>query len=199
MPLQEAMLQDKPGYRWGDSGHIYTYTPGNEVSRKEAKRKAIIQGVAIEGGDVTGMINKSYDELVNDDNFDIEFVVKNFEDEDNCVFGWAYIAKNEDGSQQYDHSGEFVDDMNDLEIATYAFNLAFRESGFMHVGKAKGYLIESFIFTKEKMEKLGIPEGILPQGVWLGFVFPDDEDYQTIKRMKNPMFSIQGTAIKEEV
>lgn len=50
MPLQTCTLDDKPGYRWGDAGKCYTYEPGNEASRKAAKKKAIRQGVAIEGG-----------------------------------------------------------------------------------------------------------------------------------------------------
>jgi hypothetical protein len=193
MPLQTCTSDGKPAYRWGEHGKAYTYNPNDEASRKEAKRKAIIQGVAIEGGSVEGMIGKEREDI------NIEFVVKDYNDEDNCIFGWAYVAKDEHGNQMYDHSGEFVDDIHDLEIASYVFNLAFRESGFYHVGKAKGYLIEGMAFTREKMKKMGIPEGTLPEGIWAGFFFPDDEDYALIKEMENPMFSIQGTAIKEEV
>jgi hypothetical protein len=47
MPVQTCTLDGKPGYRWGDSGKCYTYAAGNEPARKQAKRKAYIQGVAI--------------------------------------------------------------------------------------------------------------------------------------------------------
>ena len=47
MPIQECNIEDKPGYQWGETGKCYTYTPGNEESRKEAKRKAYIQGYAM--------------------------------------------------------------------------------------------------------------------------------------------------------
>ena len=88
-------------------------------------------------------------------------------------------------------------DFNDLKMLI--FKSGFQESGFMHVGYSKGYLVESMVFSKEKMDALNIPEGILPQGAWVGFFFPDDADYKFIKSMKNPMFSIQGSAIKQEI
>jgi len=37
----------KPGFKWGKSGKCYVYTPGNKISRKQAKVKAIKQGLAI--------------------------------------------------------------------------------------------------------------------------------------------------------
>ena len=48
MPLNTCRQDNKPGFKWGDSGHCYTYTEGNESSRAEAKRKAMIQARAIE-------------------------------------------------------------------------------------------------------------------------------------------------------
>ncbi|MHA1302897.1 MAG: XkdF-like putative serine protease domain-containing protein [Candidatus Heimdallarchaeaceae archaeon] len=199
MPIQNCYENNKPGYRWGEAGKCYTYTPGNEASRKNAKRKAILQGVAIEGGSIKETIKEfAKDEK---ENIDMEFVAKNFNDEQNIVFGWAYIAQDEKGNQLVDHSGETVlkEDFYDFENGIYAFNLAFRESGFMHLGKAKGFLVESMVFSKEKMDALNIPEGTLPHGAWVGFFFPNDEDYNFIKSMKSPMFSIQGSAIKQEI
>lgn len=48
MPLQRVRKNGKPGYRWGDSGAVYTYTPGDAASREAAKAKADRQGRAIE-------------------------------------------------------------------------------------------------------------------------------------------------------
>jgi hypothetical protein len=53
MPIQECSRDGKPGYQWGESGKCYTYASGNEEARKEAKRKAYIQGYAI--GELTEM------------------------------------------------------------------------------------------------------------------------------------------------
>jgi hypothetical protein len=49
MPIKSCKLDNKPGYKWGDEGKCYTYTPGDETSRKAAKKKAIKQGLAVEG------------------------------------------------------------------------------------------------------------------------------------------------------
>lgn len=47
MPVKECEDNKKPGYKWGDSGFCYVYEPKNTKSRNQAKRKAIIQGIAI--------------------------------------------------------------------------------------------------------------------------------------------------------
>jgi len=54
MPVKPCRSDGKPGFKWGDSGKCYTYTPGNETSRKRAKDKAAKQGRAIQ-------VNKSSD------------------------------------------------------------------------------------------------------------------------------------------
>ncbi len=49
MPIKQCSDKDgKPGFKYGDSGHCYTYTPGDEASKKAAKSKAVKQGQAIE-------------------------------------------------------------------------------------------------------------------------------------------------------
>lgn len=48
MPVKECQEEGKPGFKYGDSGKCYTYTEGDEASKKAAQRKAHIQGYAIE-------------------------------------------------------------------------------------------------------------------------------------------------------
>lgn len=48
MPVQKCRSKGKLGYKYGKSGKCYTYTSGNERSRKAAKRRAYLQGIAIE-------------------------------------------------------------------------------------------------------------------------------------------------------
>jgi SPP1 gp7 family putative phage head morphogenesis protein len=48
MPVHPASEDGKPGYRWGETGKVYTYTRGNEASRRRAKMLAARQGRAIE-------------------------------------------------------------------------------------------------------------------------------------------------------
>jgi hypothetical protein len=47
MPIRECRLNGKPGYKYGESGKCYTYTPGNTQSRVAARQKAEKQAAAI--------------------------------------------------------------------------------------------------------------------------------------------------------
>lgn len=47
MPIKSCEENKKPGFKWGDSGKCYTYTPKNEGSLRNARKKAAIQGLAI--------------------------------------------------------------------------------------------------------------------------------------------------------
>ena len=189
MPVIACMENGKPGFKYGQSGKCYTYTAGDETGRNTAKRKAVMQGTAIAQN--TG------------ENVNIKMKMEKarFDDENNLIFGWGYVAIKKDGQQVIDFSKERVteENMKDLELAVYGFNVGGRRSGFGHQGPARGYLVESMVFTKEKMIKMEITEDSLPQAVWLGFWFPNDEDYDFIKKMKSPMFSMEGSAIKEVI
>jgi hypothetical protein len=46
MPIGRCTEGGKPGVKWGATGKCYTYTPGNEASRKAAIKKAQAQGYA---------------------------------------------------------------------------------------------------------------------------------------------------------
>lgn len=48
MPVKPCQSDGKPGYKYGDSGHCYTYKEGDMRSEKEAWDKAVAQGRAIE-------------------------------------------------------------------------------------------------------------------------------------------------------
>lgn len=47
MPIESCQSNGNPGYRWGNQGKCYTYNPSNEGSKKNAKKKATLQGIAI--------------------------------------------------------------------------------------------------------------------------------------------------------
>ena len=48
MPVRRTTHKGKPGFQWGSSGKVYTYTQGNAEQEREAKRRAELQGRAIE-------------------------------------------------------------------------------------------------------------------------------------------------------
>jgi hypothetical protein len=191
MPIMECTMDDgTKGYKYGDSGKCY-----------KEKQKAILQGVAI---------SQNSDEKLELSKEDMEYLMKEigedkkFEpmmknEELQMLFGWTYVAQRPDGEMVIDHSGEFVKEENfeDLENATYIFNIAYRQADIRHSCVAKGILIESVVMTKEKQKAMGIPEGIVPLGVWQGYWFPDKDDWSEIRKMKSPMYSLYGSAVKE--
>lgn len=126
---------------------------------------------------------------------DVFKIAKSAEDEQ-LVFGWANIAIDAAGEYPLDWDGD-ITDPSDLEKAAYNFVLKYRATGEQHQGEAKGELVESIMFTKEKQQALGIPEGTLPEGWWVGFHVPDKEVFAKIKSGEYQMFSVEGTAIRD--
>lgn len=47
MPIKSCQINNNPGYKWGSAGKCYEYTPNDDSSKYEAKKKAIAQGIAI--------------------------------------------------------------------------------------------------------------------------------------------------------
>jgi len=114
------------------------------------------------------------------------------------VFGWASVAVDCAGELITDWQDDQID-VEDLEAAAYQFNLEFRETGIEHAGEAVGHLVESFMVTPEKLEKMGLAPDCLPQGLWVGFYIPDQTVFAKVVDGTFSMFSIQGTALREEV
>lgn len=119
-------------------------------------------------------------------------------DDQMLAFGWANVAIRTDGEQIIDYQGDIVEP-EELEKAAYEFVELYREGGEMHERGGVAVLIESCVFTKEKMEKMGIPDGTLPEGWWIGFKVLDPDVWAKIKDGTYTMFSIEGEAIREEV
>lgn len=124
------------------------------------------------------------------------FNITKSKDDEQLVFGWANIAIDTTGNFPIDWDGDFTDP-SDLEKAAYSFVLKYRQTGENHEGEAKGELVESVMFTKEKQEAMGIPEGVVPEGWWVGFHVPDAEVFAKIKSGEYQMFSVQGQAIRK--
>lgn len=122
--------------------------------------------------------------------------IAKYRDDEKLVFGWASVAKDATGQAPLDWQGDVIDP-EDLENAVYKFNLEFRESNDMHQpNSVNGTLVESVMFTKEKMKAMGIPEGIVPEGWWVGFKIEDPVAYQKVKTGVYKMFSIEGSATR---
>lgn len=129
-----------------------------------------------------------------------QFHIKKADEEQRLVFGWASVAVRVDGSQIIDHQGD-VWEPEDLEEAAYQYVLHFRDAGEEHIPglRKKAKLVESVVFTKEKMAAIGIPEGTVPEGWWIGFKVHDEATWEKIKSGQYSMFSIEGTGMRQEI
>lgn len=126
------------------------------------------------------------------------FNIQKSSDDKRLAFGWASISEDESGTALVDLSKDVIDPET-LERAAYEFVRLYREGGEMHERGDCAVLVESVVFTKEKMAAMGIPDGILPTGWWIGFYVTDDEVWEKVKSGEYPMFSIEGMAIQETV
>jgi hypothetical protein len=115
------------------------------------------------------------------------------------VFGWASVVTKADGTVVEDHQGDIIDP-DELEQAAYQFMSDSRASGVDHDGQTPdGEVIESMVMTTAKARAMGIPDGAVPTGWWLGVHIPDAEAFAKARAGERAFFSIEGTAIREPV
>lgn len=113
------------------------------------------------------------------------------------VFGWAYVAKDGSGEVLIDKQGDFIDDPEELEAPVYAFVMDSRRGDAMHFKKNVAHLIESMVFTPEKIEKMGLT-GVIPElAWWTGWQVTDDDTWSLVKSGKFKGFSIGGVGVRE--
>ncbi len=115
------------------------------------------------------------------------------------VFGWASVSITVDGEILEDRQNDSIEPET-LESAAYEYVLNFRDAGEEHIPglRKKARLVESCVFTREKQKAMGIPDGTLPVGWWVGFYVDDNEAWEKIKNGTYKMFSIEGTASRVE-
>lgn len=127
-----------------------------------------------------------------------QFAIKKADDERHLAFGFAYISQDEAGHQTEDHSGDQLEP-GELESAAYRFVELYREGGEMHERGGCAVLVESMVFTKEKQRALGIPDGTLPVGWWIGFKVTDEDVWAKVRDGTYSMLSIEGSAVREKI
>lgn len=119
------------------------------------------------------------------------------DDDNHLVFGWANVSIRASGEVVVDSHDDVIDP-DTLEAAAYLFTLSFRDTGVMHQGESVGKLVESFFVNPDKLTKMGLPSDALATGWWVGFHIENDEVWNLVKNGTYSMFSIQGTAVREE-
>jgi hypothetical protein len=158
-------------------------------------RNSVTESVYLEDGTYVS-IDRSESIYIDEPITEVD--IAKMSDDQHLVFGWANVSINTDGSVPLDWQGDITSPQV-LEKAAYQYVLKNKGTGEMHQGDTVGYLVESVMFTKQKCEAMGIPEGVVPDGWWIGFYVPDDEVVAKIKDGTYNMFSIQGKAKKLKV
>ncbi len=127
-----------------------------------------------------------------------KFRIAKSDDDRMLAFGWANVSVRTDGELIEDWQDDIVEP-EELENAAYKFVEFYREGGEMHERGGAAVLVESVVFTEEKQRVIGIPEGTLPVGWWIGFKVTDPDVWEKVKDGTYSMFSIEGEAERIEV
>ena len=144
------------------------------------------------------LIEKSDSEEKPDNVIKGRFKIMKSDDDKMLAFGWANVSMRVGGELIEDWQADIIEP-EELERAAYEYVLLYREGGEMHERGGAAVLIESVVFTEEKMQAMGIPAGTLPIGWWIGFKVLDEEVWEKVKDGTYPMFSIEGEAERVEV
>jgi len=132
--------------------------------------------------------------------------VLKLDDEQRLFGGWAYVARLADGTLVEDHSGDVIDTPEAWEALTKAFiryALVGRTGDLMHEEMDAADLVEMAIFDRPKREALGLPEGVLPDGIYVSFKARESPSgerlWKGVKSGRIRSLSIVGTGEYEEL
>lgn len=114
------------------------------------------------------------------------------DDDKFLVFGFASVADVEDSQ------GDVIS-IEELEKGAYKFMLHDGMGAEMHRVYDVADVVESIVFTKEKLKLLGLAEDALPPAWWIGMKVRNAETWQKIKNGDYKSFSIGGRAIRERI
>lgn len=125
-----------------------------------------------------------------------------FDSDKRQVFGWASIVSI-NGKPIVDTQGDLID-ADEMEKSAYEYVIKSRKGGDQHKRTDEGEafhasdMIESFVVTPEKKERLGLPDD-MPIGWWVGFKVNNDETWRKVKNGEVTGFSIHGRGKREPV
>ena len=142
--------------------------------------------------------------LKSDDVMDVvwEGTFSKTDDDKRQAFGWASVVE-VDGKPIIDRQGDWITP-DEIEKAAYKYVLENRKGGNQHKRDESDQplhassLIESFVVTPEKIEKMGLPAST-PIGWWVGFSVHDEDTWQEIKKGAKTGFSLHGKGKRSDV
>lgn len=203
-----ADARAKGAKRWGDAAYNTT-----RVLQKPAG-KAAAAGAVVAGGAGVAHERKRrranaiyldpYDSTTLNKHYEFEATaeISKIDDDKRLVFGWLSVSKI-NGAVVVDRQNDYIDP-GDLEEAAYAYVHGSRVGGDMHGRALDGGpkkvsdLVESVVFTPEKIEKMGLPADF-PVGWWGGFKVHDDQAWDDVKKGLRTGFSVHGRGRRTDV
>jgi hypothetical protein len=125
------------------------------------------------------------------------------------VFGFCSVTE-VNGQPVVDRQGDYLP-LEEVEKSAYTYVLESRKGGDMHARVTKGLstewsqpkhtadLIESVVFTPEKLDAMGLISKTGSLGWWVGFKVNDDEQWNLVKSGQRTAFSIHGTGARSDM
>lgn len=130
-----------------------------------------------------------------DSDFTVECTFAKFDEDEKTVFGWASITE-QDGVPVIDRQGDTID-ATEMAKAAYEYVIKSRKGGHQHKRTDTDEplhvsdMIESMVFTPEKIAKMGLPPDT-PIGWWVGYKVNDDAIWKAVKDGEITGLSIHG-------
>ena len=152
---------------------------------------------AVENAGYKQNSNGNWGKVEKSESWSKEFEISKMDEDKQLVFGWLSIASDVNGNIIKDADDDIIEE-SELEKAAYNHVLKFRKAGEVHE-EIIGDLVESMVFTKEKRDILGIPEGIIPTGWWVGYKLTKMDAFEKVKSGIYSSFSVGGRGRREIV
>lgn len=176
-------------------------TLASSVLKRDRPTRVHKMGVTTADGQVLAEWDVTGEAVAKRATSNVRVPIAKTDEDQRLVFGFAKLAEDPDNRGYYlvDSQGDLVSP-DEVEKAAYAYVETSRESGAMHEGEVTGPLVESVVFTPEKLEAMGLEPDAIPTGAWwTGYRVEDDDAWDGVKKGRYTAFSIEGSAVREEV
>lgn len=152
----------------------------------------------------TGSSIEGYSVTKSDDDFSVTWIgeFSKADEEKRQVFGWASVVEI-DGRPVIDRQGDLITP-DEIEKAAYEYVMKSRKGGHQHKRTEDNQpfhasdMIESIVFTPEKISKMGLPDDF-PVGWWVGYKVHDEDTWTKVKKGDITGFSIHGKGKRKAV
>jgi len=167
------------------------------VARKIDQKTPAIKAKASEGGKKLQLkLKDEKNAILKSEELDVTWrgEISKIDEDQHLVFGYASVVE-VNGEPVVDRQGDYIS-IEEIEKSAYDYVQKSRKGGDMHRRNGDephhvSDMVESFVITKEKIEKMGLPPET-PLGWWVGFHVNDEDTWQEVKKGNRTGFSVHG-------